>query len=82
MSLERKFKLVYKQLRLYEDENGILRARRHLEKSSSPTDRRLPIVLPDKGHFVELLMSDVHLRVMHSTVNDKMAFLRERFWVL
>ena len=34
LSLGRKFKQVYKQSRIYEDENGILRAKWRLEKSS------------------------------------------------
>ena len=79
---ERKFEQVSKQLRIYEDHKGVLRAQGRLEKAKLHINRIFPIVLPDRGHFIELLVRDAHFKVMHGGVNDTMAFLRERFWVL
>ena len=59
-----------------------MRAKGRLEKSSLPFDQKFPIVLPAEGYFVELLVSDAHWKILHGGVNDTMAFLRERFWVL
>ena len=79
---DNKFGQIYKQLRIYRDDQDILRAKGRLEKSSLPFDQKFPIVLPAEGYFVELLVSDAHWKILHGGVNDTMAFLRERFWVL
>ena len=79
---DRKFGQIYKQLRIYQDDEDILRAKGRLENSNLSLNQKVPIVLPAEGYFIELLVSDAHLRTMHGGVNDTMAFLRNRFWIL
>ena len=57
---------------------GILRAKGRFDHANLKHDDKYPMVLLS-DYCVELLTRDAHETVMHSGVNDTMAFLRQRF---
>ena len=41
-----------------------------------------PILLPSKHAIVELLVRDIHNRVKHNGIRDRLTTTRERYWIL
>ena len=76
-----KYSNLERQLSIYEDEEGILRSRGRLEKSELIHNQKHPVVLPPRHPVVPLIIWDAHDKVLHSGVNDTMAFIRETFWI-
>lgn len=64
------------------DNTGILRVGGRLRNSSLPYGSRHPILLPKQGHFVQLLVTDRHIRNSHAGCNALLAILQREFWIL
>ena len=77
-----KYSNLERQLSIYKDEEGILRSKGRLEKSQLIYNQKHPIVLPPRHPVVRLIIWDAHDRVLHSGVNDTMAYIRETFGFL
>lgn len=76
----------YKQretsLRLFEDEDGILRSRGRLDLSHLPYSTRNPAILPRNHHVTKLIIRNCHDRVMHNGVNETLVELRAKYWIV
>lgn len=64
------------------DESGVLRVGGRLRNASLPYSARHPMLLPKKGHLVELLVNDRHIKNSHAGCNALLAILQRDFWIL
>ena len=63
-------------------EDGVLRVRGRLTNSDLSRDSKYPIILPSKGHVVDLIVADMHQRNGHEGRQHVMCSLRRKYWVL
>ncbi|XP_043199287.1 uncharacterized protein LOC122368999 [Amphibalanus amphitrite] len=63
-------------------QDGIIRVGGRLAEASILEETKHPIVIPSRGHFTELLITDAHEAVGHSGRQFTLAKLRKRFWIL
>ena len=70
------------QFGLFLDENKLLRCRGWLNNATLSSDNKNPILLPSKHPYVELIIRQTHDKVKHSSVNNTLTTIRERFWIL
>ncbi|XP_055385902.1 uncharacterized protein LOC129614944 [Condylostylus longicornis] len=66
----RKKKLIHANSRLtrlnpFLDQNGILRMGSRLRHADLNYDEKFPIILPDRSHFVRLLLEKIHRETLH-----------------
>ena len=66
-----------RQLRLYLDDNAVLRCRGRLESDQS----KFPVLLPRNEHFTKLVSQAAHMQVHHSGVRKTLTQLRQKYWV-
>ncbi|VDL78269.1 unnamed protein product [Nippostrongylus brasiliensis] len=69
-----------KQLKIRNDENGILRCQGRLGNSELPRNARYPIVLASKTHLARLVIHEAH-SPYHCGTSHTIAKVRERFWI-
>ena len=67
---------------LYFDDNQVSKCSRRMNNSSLQPESKHPILLPSSHPFVELLIHQTHERVKHSAVNNTLATIWEKFWIL
>lgn len=70
-----------RDLRLFIDENGLLRSRGRLS-SCLTAESNCPIVLPRSEHFSIMIVNAMQEKVCHNGVSATLAKLREKFWLL
>ena len=75
------FEQVKASLSIFKDERGILRCGGHLKNTPIPYDASHPIFLTRCSHFMNLVIWDCHLKVLHNGVRDTLTELRSSFWV-
>ncbi|XP_003741472.2 LOW QUALITY PROTEIN: uncharacterized protein LOC100908636 [Galendromus occidentalis] len=69
-------------LKLFIDQDGLLRARTRLYASPHFTDdEKTPIVIPGESHLASLLIVDEHRVNAHLGVSTILAALRRRYWI-
>lgn len=70
------------QLRLFFDDDGLLRVRGRAENAEDSYCSRHPILLPKDSHLGKLIIHHAHAKVFHGGVRDTLTQVRERFWIL
>jgi hypothetical protein len=70
------------QFGLVLDDQHILRCKGRINNATIPESSKNPVLLPSKHHFSDLIIQDVHKKMMHSGIRQTLVTLRERFWVL
>ena len=73
--------LLIRQLRLYLDDNAVLRCRGRLESAPLDDQSKFPVLLPKNEHFTSLVALAAHAQVLHSGVRETLAQLREKYWI-
>lgn len=63
-------------------ELGLLRVGGRLRNANLPYSARHPMLLPKKGHLVELLVTDRHVKNSHAGCNALLGILQREFWIL
>ena len=70
-------------LRLYLDENNLLRSKGRLGGADHLAfDTRFPIVLHPKHHYSRLVIMAIHRDFFHAGVTHTLANLRSTFWIV
>ena len=70
------------QLGVVTDEDGIMRCKGRLGKSTLPPSAKYPIWIPADHHVTRLIIKDCHHRVMHNGVRGTLMELRSSYWVI
>uniref|UniRef100_A0A7I5EC00 Integrase catalytic domain-containing protein n=1 Tax=Haemonchus contortus TaxID=6289 RepID=A0A7I5EC00_HAECO len=76
-----KRQVALKQLRLEEDDQGILRCHGRLGNSKLPFDTKHPWIIASKSDLARLIVQHAHLP-LHCGTAHTMANVREKFWIL
>ena len=71
-----------KNLGLFTDENGIVRCKGRLSRSSLSAEAKYPVLIPRDHHVSTLIVRHCHNRVMHNGPKETLAELRSRFWIV
>jgi len=69
------------QLGLVEDKFGIIRCHSRLGNAIDIAPSSQPALLPGKHHLTTLVITEVHLRLLHAGPTHTLAQLRVNFWV-
>ncbi len=69
-------------LRLFHDENGLLRCKGRMENAPLTFETKFPLLLPRDSQLAELFILEAHERVMHNGVKDTLAELRSQYWIV
>ncbi|GFR09278.1 uncharacterized protein TNCT_295261 [Trichonephila clavata] len=64
------------------DDFGIIRVGGRLKNSILPESQKHPILLPKTDHVVNLIITDYHLKLLHTGPKLLQAALKEKFWIL
>lgn len=71
-----------KDMPLFVDQEGLLRATGRLQHSNASYSERHPIVLPKEHRYCRLIVLQEHQRLLHAGVHDTLVQLRERYWII
>jgi len=64
------------------DEKVILKVGGRLKHSEMAYDMKHPIVLPKNHSFTTMIINQVHLHNLHSSLSVTMTLLRQRYWII
>ena len=70
-----------RQLRLFIDDNGLLRCGGRIYNAPVTDAAKFPIFLPKKDHITTLFIRDIHAHQLHAGVSSTLTALRQRFWI-
>ena len=70
-----------RQLRLYVDDNAVLRCRGRLESAPLDEQSKCPVLLPRNEYFTKLVALAADEQVLHSGVRETLTHLRQKYWV-
>ena len=70
-----------KQLGLREDEYGILRCHGRFANADISEDMKCPKLLPRKNFFTELVILEIHGRLIHAGISHTLSQLRQEYWI-
>ena len=70
-----------RQLRLFQDEDHLLRCGGRIHNAPISKTAKFPILLPPKHMFTVLVVQSVHLQLFHSGTNATLTAIRQRFWI-
>ena len=68
-------------LRIYTDEEGIMRCRGRLSNSSLPYDTKFPVYIPRRSHLAELIVKEAHQNVFHQKERATLTEVRTNYWI-
>ena len=71
-----------KQLRLFIDDDSIIRCEGRIHHSTVPADAKQPILLPPKHHYTKLIIRDSHILVHHDGIRETLNCVRGKYWIL
>ena len=69
------------QLKLYLDEDEIIRCKGRLGFSDLPKSAAFPILLPRNAHLTSLIIQKTHSRLFHYGTGSVLAEIRKLFWI-
>ena len=69
-----------KQLGLQEDEYGILRCHGRYANAHIGEETKFPKLLPRRNYFTQLLILEVHGRLVHAGISHTLSQLRQEYW--
>lgn len=70
-----------RQLKLYLDENGILRSAGRIHNAPLEDTTKYPILLPTHHRLTSLIVNDAHLRTFHSGLNSTISYIQQKYWI-
>ena len=82
LKTERNYQKHSVELRVFEDENHILRCRGRIENAFVPFGTKFPILLPRSHHITKLLIFRAHSNVKHNGTSETLSDLRSSFWIV
>ncbi|MCG8029443.1 MAG: hypothetical protein N0E40_15975, partial [Candidatus Thiodiazotropha taylori] len=69
------------QLGIFVDENGLLRCQGRLERSQMHDGTKHPLLLPKGDYYTQLIIEHVHRSCLHAGLAQKLAQIRQKYWV-
>ena len=69
-------------VQMFRDENQVWRCGGRLENAGVSFSAKHPVILLRRHHFTRLVVLDAHMRVSHYGVEETLAEIRSRFWIV
>lgn len=76
------FEKVKKSLRLFEDDDGLLRVQGRFMNSKMTRSQKFPLLLRNGSWFTSLVVINAHDRVLHHGVETTLAYIRAKYWIV
>ncbi|XP_065894153.1 uncharacterized protein [Dysidea avara] len=70
-----------RQLRLFLDNNNLLRCGGRIHNAPLSELAKFPYLLPTHHHFTTLVIQNAHIKHLHSGVNATLTTLRQTYWI-
>ena len=70
-----------RQFGLYVDQCGILRCKGRIGNANLPSKTANPVLLPTHHHLTNLVIKEVHARMMHGGVVSTLTAIRDIYWI-
>ena len=70
-----------RQFNFYLDDQGLLHCKGRIENSGLTSEAVNPTLLPKDHHFTQLVIKEVHLRMMHSRLKSTLTARRDCYWI-
>lgn len=64
------------------DEDGILRVGGRLRNADIPYDQKHPPILPNRTHFIQLLLQQAHEATLHGGQRMMLSYIRGKYWII
>ena len=71
---------IVRQLKLYLDDEDLLRCRGRLQYTDLPYDAKFPILMPKDNYLTTLIVQSMHKTVMHGGVCETLTHIRQTYW--
>lgn len=71
-----------KSLAPFIDDRALMRVYGRLEHAHMPFNERHPIILPNKNHFITLIIRNAHHKTLHGGSQLTAQYIRQRYWIL
>ena len=68
-------------LRIFVDDDGVMRCRGRIENSDLPYDSKFPIYIPRRSRLAELIVLQAHDAVFHQKVRSTLTEIRTTYWI-
>ena len=69
------------QLNLQLDSNGLLRCHGRFRNADLTQGAKFPKLLPKDEYFTQLVINDVHTKILHSGVSQTLATIQQMYWI-
>ena len=70
-----------RQLRLFLDDDQLLRCGGRIHNAPLPELAKFPYLLPSKHHFTKLIILHTHIQQHHSGVHATLTTVRQQYWI-
>ncbi|CAF1418291.1 unnamed protein product [Didymodactylos carnosus] len=70
-----------KHLRLFIDDEGLIRCNGRLKNPELSEGAKTPILLPKRDRYVELIIENIHKKLLHSGSRHILSELRQNYWL-
>lgn len=70
-----------RQLKLYLDDNGLLRCAGRIHNAPVEEDTKHPFLLPTHHSFTSLIVRDAHEKTFHAGHNITITSIQQRYWI-
>uniref|UniRef100_A0ABM0M187 Uncharacterized protein LOC102806767 n=1 Tax=Saccoglossus kowalevskii TaxID=10224 RepID=A0ABM0M187_SACKO len=77
----KRFGVLVRQLRLFIDDDGVLRCGSRLHNADVNFTTKFPALLPSKHYFTTLLVRREHERLHHSGTQAVVTAIRQQYWI-
>ena len=82
LGINSKMVLLVKHFGLFLDEEGTIRCRGRIDKSSLSLSAKQPVLLPTKHYVTEFIIRKSHEFVHHNGIKETLNNKRESYWIL
>ena len=75
------FNKMRESLGVYEHQDRYLRSKDRLDRGKLPFDTKLPILLSNSHHFIDLVIQSAHEKAYHNGVRETLLDLSSKYWI-
>ena len=78
---EQKRTTLIRQLRLFLDNDGLVRCSGRIHNAPLSSATKFPLLLPPKHMFTSLVILSTHIQLFHAGTNATLTLIRQKFWI-
>lgn len=78
---ERKLKTLSEELKIFYDENNLIRCEGRLKYAPLPYEAKTPFLINSQHHLSTLIVEHIHRHLKHISVKQTLSKLRQKYWI-